>query len=250
MSEPRSPSWLGYWVRRLLPASAAARWALLAAGVALAGGAVWLVAFSPVLDARRVQVVGTELLTEEQVREAARVPLGGPLARVDTAAAERAVAELSRVDSVRVSRVWPHTVRVEVVEHRTVALLDEDGRLREVDEHGVVFEEAAGPLPGVPVVRVAPDGGPSGAAFPRAELLAGAAEVALAVPEELRERTEVVRMDSWDDVRLELTDGSVVVWGSPEDSARKAEVLTDMLAHPAAVYDVSVPEQPALGGLE
>jgi cell division protein FtsQ len=40
-----------------------------------------------------------------------------------------------------------------------------------------------------------------------------------------------------------------VRWGSAEDSARKAEVLTVLLRVPAAVYDVSVPELPTTSEL-
>jgi cell division protein FtsQ len=35
-----------------------------------------------------------------------------------------------------------------------------------------------------------------------------------------------------------------VIWGSDAQSSIKAEVLVELLAHPARVYDVSVPGQP------
>jgi cell division protein FtsQ len=41
--------------------------------------------------------------------------------------------------------------------------------------------------------------------------------------------------------------GATVVWGSDGESALKAEVLVKLLAHPARVYDVSVPGQPVTG---
>ena len=37
-----------------------------------------------------------------------------------------------------------------------------------------------------------------------------------------------------------------MVWGSEEDSDRKAEVLAVLLATPATDYDVSVPDRPTV----
>ena len=47
-----------------------------------------------------------------------------------------------------------------------------------------------------------------------------------------------------DQITLVLRDERIVVWGSSDDSATKAEVLLQLLRQPAKVYDVSVPGQP------
>ena len=79
-------------------AAAARRRPRLVAGVLvgalLLGGLVaWLGWFSSVLTAKRVDVSGVAAAGAGQVRSVARVPLGGPLMRVDTdAVARRLVA--------------------------------------------------------------------------------------------------------------------------------------------------------------
>ncbi|RLV51336.1 FtsQ-type POTRA domain-containing protein, partial [Aeromicrobium phragmitis] len=56
--------------------------------VAMIGAGVWAVWFSGLLVAQKVRVTGIEHLTEEQVLQAAEVPLNTPLARLDTEAIE------------------------------------------------------------------------------------------------------------------------------------------------------------------
>ncbi len=52
------------------------RWAYLAAAVLVVALLVWLMAFSSVLGVRTVNVVGTRVLTAEQVRSAAGIRPG------------------------------------------------------------------------------------------------------------------------------------------------------------------------------
>src|SRR5688500_3550429 len=62
---------------------AALPWAV-GAGVALVVGAlVWMIYGTSVLGVRQVEVIGTSVLTPDQVEQAAAVPFRQPLARVD-----------------------------------------------------------------------------------------------------------------------------------------------------------------------
>ena len=65
-----------------------------------------------------------------------------------------------------------------------------------------------------------------------------------ALPEDLAPRVDFVSVASVDRIELALRDGRTVVWGSAEDSERKAEVLAVLLQQDARVYDVSVPATP------
>ena len=80
------------------------------------GVLVWLVGFSSVLATRSVTVTGLGDPGEQAVVvAAAAVPIGTPLARVDTGGAVDRVASGSRPwPSVSVSRSWPSTVVVSV----------------------------------------------------------------------------------------------------------------------------------------
>src|SRR3954471_12433348 len=96
-------------------------WAV-GAGVALVvGGLLWMVYGTSVLGVRDVQVVGIEVLTPLQVEQAADVRMNEPLARVDLDAVRARVQALAAVDRAAVSRSWPATLKVEVVERTPVA---------------------------------------------------------------------------------------------------------------------------------
>src|SRR5512140_2317662 len=83
------------------------RWAVVAALVVLAALAVWVVWFSPLLTVREVRVLGAVEVSADSVRQAAAVPVGVPLARVDAAGIAERVGALPRVASVEVRRGWP-----------------------------------------------------------------------------------------------------------------------------------------------
>jgi cell division protein FtsQ len=221
---------------------------LLVAG--LLGGSCWLVWFSSVLDVRTVTVSGTRVLTSAQVLAAAQVPLGGPLERLDTgAAAARIEQTLPRVESVQVSTSLPHTVRIKVVERVAIAAIKgADGGFTQVDLAGVRF--AVGPTApaGVPVLELGLSVAGKAALkdFPERVLVAAAVDVAKALPPRIALRTRAVVVHSYDDLELQLANGSQVLWGSSERDPRKAVVLSALLNQKAARYDVSSPDDPAI----
>lgn len=215
------------------------RWLLPALAVlVVAGGLGYLLLGSPLLAAQRVQVAGTAALGVDEVVAAAGVPLGGPLLRVDTAEAAERVARLPEVARVRVSRSWPQTVRIEVLERVPVALRPAPDGPHRIDAAGVDFgpvAETGPPLPPLPELR-APD----------RPLAAAAAVVLTGLPAPLRDQVRAVTADSPENVRLVLADGRKVDWGSAADGPHKAAVLGVLLTQPGTVYDVSSPELPTI----
>ncbi len=207
---------------------------------ALAGGAVWALWFSSWLSVDGVDVVGTQELTEQQVRRAAGVPTGGPLIDVDLDRARARVAALAEVDEADVSRQWPDQVRIEVVERQPVAVVHIGQRTRALDDEGVLFLDYKRAPEGLPVV-VTPPGTDSDA-------LAEAAEVVSSLPETVAPMVQRIEVESVDQITLALDDDRSVVWGSATDSEQKGEVLAALLKQDAAVYDVSVPGQPTTSG--
>jgi cell division protein FtsQ len=223
------------WARRWLA------WrVVLAALLALAAvvGLVWLVFFSSVLAVRGVQVEGTGVLDPRAVRRAAAVPTGSPLAGVDLDAVAARVEQLAPVADVDVSRAWPHRIRIDVTERVAVAVVDQHGQLRGVDEDGVMFRSYPSRPAGLPVLRIA--------ASTQADALAEAARVVEVLPAEIAAKVEYVSVNTVDTISLRLRSGQTVRWGSADDSARKAEVLDVLLGQKASLYDVSVPGQPVI----
>ncbi|SRR5690606_18159903 len=213
----------------------------LAGVLAVLGASAWLVLFSEVLGVDRVEVSGVELLSAATVRQAAAVPAGQPLARVDLAGVEARVEELIEVADATVRRGWPDSVVVEVTERRAVAVVATDERFRGMDETGVVFRDFARQPARLPLIRIS--------AGTRAEALAEAAAVLRHLPPVLDGAVDHITVRTVDDITVVLRDGRRVVWGSAEDSRNKGDVLAILLDQktgdaPVREYDVSVPGQP------
>ncbi|MGJ9412015.1 cell division protein FtsQ/DivIB [Aeromicrobium sp. CF4.19] len=219
------------------------RYVLPVLGLAAVGGLVWLVAFSSVLAADAVEVEGADTLETAEVREAAQVPLGEPLVRLDTVAIESRVAAMERVERVSVSRSWPGTVRIDIVERRPVAWVQLDGRLRAIDRFGVDFKTYRREPRTIVEVRF-----PSLEARQRQQALASAASVLHSLRTDDPGLTDVIRyveVQSRDSVVLALTRGRTVTWGGADQTQEKLTVLRSLLdAVDASGYDVSAPEQP------
>jgi cell division protein FtsQ len=230
------------WARRL---SRLRGLLVLGAAVVLVGAAVWAVGFSSLLDVREVKVRGLSAasgLSVAHVREAAAVPLGRPLVRVDLDATRSRVMELPPVRTATVERSWPHTVHINVTERTAVAVWREGSVHRLVDVEGVPFRAVDPVKTSLPVVEIAPSADRASSA----ELRRAGARVVADLPDSLLARVRVVHVESVESVVVRLTDGVVVKWGSAEDGAAKARVLHVLLRRlPAKVYDVSAPRFPA-----
>lgn len=199
----------------------------------------WVVLASSLLAVDRVQVSGVSRLTAEQVATAAAVGEGTPLALVGVADAAERVRALPPVEQVRVRRVWPGTLRIEVAERVPVVGADRgaDGVLL-LDAEGVPFATEPSLPPGVPRVEVDRPG-------PDDPATRAALQVLLDLPAELAAQVAVVRAGTPSDVALVLADGRTVVWGAPGETpaatATKAAAATALLRMPGTEYDVSAP---------
>lgn len=211
--------------------------AALAVGVsAVIGALAWVVWGSPWLLARQVDVRGATLLTPQQVIEAAHVPLGTPLASMDTAAIEqRVTAALPAAASARASRSWPGTVVVDVTERTPILAVPLGGEFLWVSGDGVIFHRTPAPPEGVLV---------AGGQVTDNETIAGLAKVAAALPPEVKQSAKTIVASTRDSVEISLADGRRIMWGSDEDSDLKARVIVPLLQVKAREYDVSAPTHP------
>jgi cell division protein FtsQ len=221
------------------------RWrriAIAVLAVAAAAGLVWMIWFSSVLAVRDVEVAGRTTLKQSQVLRAADVPLGRPLARIDVAAIEGRVAGLERVESVDVSRSWPRTVSITIVERETVVWTTIDGEIRGIDRQGLDYRSYSSAPKGTIEAKLTvadPDD--------RLSISESVVSVVRLIAEKdpaLRKQIQSVTASSKDSIELDLTEGRTVVWGSDADGERKLTVLDSLLGIDAARYDVSAPDQP------
>ncbi|MFI9647515.1 cell division protein FtsQ/DivIB [Streptomyces sp. NPDC052040] len=221
--------------------------ALMLAG----GGSIWLLYGSSWLRVRHVSVTGTRVLTPAQVREAADVPLGAPLASLDTDGIEARVRrKLPRTETVDAVRSWPHGIGIAVTERTAVLLVKDGGKYVEVDREGVRFATVARPPGNVPLLDLAKDRPAGAQRFGTDRLVREAVLVAQAVPAAVARSTRTVEVRSFDSISLELGDGRTVLWGSGEKGRAKAATLTALMkaAPRARHFDVSVPTAPASSG--
>ncbi|MFE0043598.1 cell division protein FtsQ/DivIB [Streptomyces albireticuli] len=222
-----------------------------AAAVLLGGAAGWALYGSSWLRARHVDVSGVRVLTPEEVRKAAEVPLGEPLASVDTdAIAERLRERLPRIDTVSVERSWPRGIALEVVERQPRAIVEKAGKFIEIDGDGVRFATVDRAPKGVPRLTVEAADSPSLRRFGPPRLEREGVRVAESLPADVRADTRAIRVRSYDSITLELTGGRTVVWGSGERGDAKARTLTALMkaARGARHFDVSAPSAPAASG--
>ena len=211
---------------------------LVVLAAALAGLLVWVVGWSTWLGVDDVEVTGVTGPEAQAVARLVEVPVGTPLARVDTEAVGTRVRERVTVAEVSVRRSWPGTLTVEVVP-RSAALVvrNPQGRLEVVDAEGVTFGTVRAVPKGVPVVTA------TGAEGTTREALLSSLALLDALPAELAAKVSGIKVSSASLITFTL--GSrTVVWGGGEDSARKVAILTALLKTKAKVIDVSAPDTP------
>ncbi|MET7384628.1 cell division protein FtsQ/DivIB [Streptomyces sp. NPDC005529] len=225
---------------------------ILILAVVLAGAAtLWILYGSPWLRLERVSASGTRVLTPEQVRKAADVPVGSPLVSVDTGAIEaRLRRKLPRIDSVDVVRSWPHGISLNVTERTPVLLIEKGANVIEVDDEGVRFATVSDAPKNVPSLELAVSRPESLRRFPTDRLVRAAVRIAGDIPSAVARDTRAVKVRSYDAVSLELKDGRTVAWGSGENGRAKARTLTALMkaAPKARHFDVSAPTAPASSG--
>jgi cell division protein FtsQ len=207
----------------------------LTGAVVVLAAAIWVIGFTGVLGVRTVTVTGVgRVLTADQVRAAAAVPDGQPLARLDTGAVAHRVRSLAGVARVAVSRAWPDTVRITVTERRGVAVVRRDGVGWFVDGSGVAFQRHPAGRRTLPLLAVP-------AASPDDPTTRAALTALTALPVEVARQVTEVRAPTPESVTLTLTRGRSVLWGGAEQPAAKAAVLTALLRRPGTRYDISTP---------
>lgn len=204
---------------------------------------IWLLFAGPLFTVRSLQVDGLRGLPAEQVREAAGIEQGTPLLRVDVDVAEARVGALPQIASVEVTRGWPDSVVITVVERVPVAVVGPPGARSLIDADGVLFDLVTGAPPdGVVPLDVADPrpGDPT--------TLAALAAVS-ALPVEVRKGVAGAAASGPEDISLTLDDGTLVRWGDATESTEKAAALGALMEQlgsgalePADTIDVSTPD--------
>lgn len=210
-------------------------WGALTVVIAMVAG--WLLLASSMFGVRDVQVSGTALVSQQQVREAIGLGPDDALLTVDTAAAAERVGQLAPVADVTVSRSLPSTLVVSITERSPVATVQVDGAEWVIDAEGVPYAEAS-------AVGEAADGllpleieDPS----PQDHATREAVAVIAGLDDATRELVASVSAPSAAQVTLTLHDGREVIWGDSSKMNDKLTMLPGVLTHSGTVFDISSP---------
>ncbi|MBT2399922.1 FtsQ-type POTRA domain-containing protein [Streptomyces sp. ISL-100] len=215
------------------------------------GGGIWVLYGSSWLRVEQVKASGTQVLTPNEVLDAAAVPVGAPLISVDTDDIEdRLRRKLPRIDSVEVVRSWPHGIGLKVTERKPVLLMKKGANFIEVDDESVRFATVAKAPAGVPLLELVSGDSPSLRRFGADRLLREAVRVTGDLPETVAPDVRTIQVGSYDSITLGLGGDRTVIWGSAEQGEAKARALKALMkaAPGAGHFNVSAPTAPAASG--
>jgi len=215
---------------------------VLVALLLLAGLLVWVGWFSSSLTASRVEVQGVSAAASAHVRGVAKVPLGGPLMRVDTDAVAQRLIAGKEWSTVSVGRGLPDTIVISVTPRVAVlAVRNPQGEVDVVDRDGFAFRTADSAPAGVPLVS-------SGSAQVTKQGVDAALAALGSLDPALRADVSGVSVSTADQVSFTVKakgeKRKTVVWGGAADGKRKAELVKILLPEPGSTIDVSVPSSP------
>ncbi len=205
--------------------------------VTAAGGVLYL---TPLLGVRQVEVtegsgpLGAEV--REAVIAAADLRPGTPLMSIDVGSVRGRVLAVPQVAAAGVVLRWPHDVLITVTQREPVAVTSANGALWLLDRTGLPYLKVAGttPPPGLLTVALATPG-------PADPATRAALEVITQLTAGTRASVTSISARSPYNVVLSLADGRTVIWGSPDQGARKMQILPALLVQPGRVFDVSDP---------
>ncbi|MFC6355840.1 FtsQ-type POTRA domain-containing protein [Luethyella okanaganae] len=212
-------------------------WIIAVAAVAALMLFVVVGAFSPLMALRTIQVEGAARVNPADVVAVLDDQLGTPLPLVDFGRVRSDLSRFILIRSYSTESRPPGTLVVRIVERDPVGVIRAQTGFDLVDPAGVVVQTTQERPEGYPMLEV------QGAAG-----LAAAGAVVQALPADIRTQLDTVRAATKDDVSFVLAGGANVVWGSAEQSAMKAIVLSKLMAvapsSEVSAYDVSSPNSP------
>jgi len=209
---------------------------------------------SDVFAVEQIAVVGAQHLTVEHVREVAAVPDRATLLRLPSEEVKARLEADPWIAAATVSRDFPDTVRLDVVERVPVALVDKgDATFWLVDSSGYMIEQSAPATEtALVVIRDIPGLDPRAGERTLSEPLLNALAVWEGLGEELRGRVRAISAGSIDKTALITSDDIEIFVGSADDIDRKDAVARRILEEQAGavVYiNVRSVERPTWRGL-
>ncbi len=218
------------------------KWLKLAGAIAAAVVVVIALLASPIFAIRSVTVEGNVYTSKEVLAAVTTTLKGASVFTVDTQRARELLLEDSWVSDVRITTRFPGKALVEIAERVPIIwYVGDDQKARIVDARGHVIAVLAG----WPTKYLRVDGvGPSLEAGAVADdVYRAAAQLVLALPEELRPLVKSLEVSAGGELAMTLKGGTLVRFGPPNDLQDKLVAVVVLLRrqNPStlAVIDVS-----------
>lgn len=207
------------------------------------------VTYSPLLDVDRIDIIGSDLLDLDGLRDATGVGVGSPIVFVDPGEVETKLRDDPRFSRVAVARQFPSSVSIRLTERRAIARVAGPTLGVVVGEGGVVISVARGDEL---LRRIDVDEDPTTRPGGRLNApLAAAVDVVGAMSFEVTAQIFGVRVASDGQLTFDLGDGRTVLFGPIEDVEAKLLAVRTMLGpqidtRGLCQLDVRVPTAPTM----
>ena len=218
------------------------KWLKLAGAIAASVVVVIALLASPIFAIRSVTVEGNVYTSKEVLAAVTKTLKGASVVTVDTQRARELLLEDSWVSDVRITTRFPGKALVEIAERVPIIwYVGDDQKARIVDARGRIIAVLAGwPTKYLRVTGV----GPSLEAGATADdVYRAAAQLVLALPDELRPMVKSLEVSPGGELAMTLKGGTLVRFGPPNDLQNKLVAVVVLLRrqNPStlAVIDVS-----------
>lgn len=226
------------------------RWVKLVGLLVVVAVVVLAVLASPLFAIRRLEVEGTVYTSDKSVAKVKRILKGTSIFTADTSRARAVLLADPWVADVRITTHFPSTAVVEVSERTPVVwYVGADNKARMVDARGRVITV----LDGFPTKYLQVKGtGPNVEAGEAADdAYRAAAQLVLALPDELRPLVVALDLNPAGELSMVLKGETMVKFGTPNDLQNKLVAVVVLLRRQdpktIAVIDVSAGEPTVLG---
>ncbi len=212
---------------------------------------LWVYTGTGVLNVKHVELRGNEKLQTGYLRSLSGITGDTHLLKMDVKAVEGALLSEPYIATAEITRRYPNTVVIEIVERRPSGFIFQNGKYALVDQEGMVLESVDAVPPGLveikdlelPLLLAGKE--ISGIEFAKVTSLLGS------LPQALREKTTAVGLKKDDGLYL-AAGGTTVIYGEAADLSRKNAIALMALNVLVQRYgsveyvDVSFPEHPVI----
>ena len=198
-------------------------WAAGTLGVlALVGYSAYWTWTSPFFKVSNIEVRGTERMAASTVAETTGL-LGDSMFNADVATAQEALYQQPLINSVRIERDWPHSIKVVIEERKAWGTWEQSGVRYTIDREGVVL--GIGPAPqGAPVIKSSEAGNRIIGDHVDYQAVDAAAEIYEKLPRQLGTTVAEVEFTRGQGVRVTTTNNQTALFGDSSSIAYKLSV--------------------------